>query len=1043
MPTPLSHRTSTSPGFPYCGQVNLASVTRRLALVCAGVVAFTSLCAAASSGGQSEAATVFVESKVRPLLLDACGRCHSDGRESGGVRLDALAGVFSGGSKGPLMFPGEPAKSRLLIAARDTHNDGLMAPAKRLTAAQLRTLERWLTMGAPWPSPSEARGATDPAPSGGRRINDPLTGPAWWSFKPLTRPPLPDSRQAGAAAVHPIDRFIQARLEARGIQPNPPAEKRVLLRRLFYDLTGLPPSTDELAAFEHDARPQAYEEWVDRLLASPRYGERWGRYWLDVMRFAQSQGYERDGEKPESWRYRDYVVNSLNRDKPYDLFVREHIAGDEMADRFFETGQAPGSDWNWREAVVATGFARLGVWDDEPDDKKMAVFDELDDALSTVGAAFMGVTLGCARCHDHKFDPITQRDYYQLTAYFRGVRPYANANGLEAPGFQPLSEPGQVASWQQGKEERLRNLKADMAAASDEAARKRIQERIDAVKSEAPPFEWALAMRETGKEPEPTHVLIRGNANREGELVAPGLPQCFANGRPQPAPTRTLRSSGRRSLFADWLASGDNPLTARALVNRAWHHHFGRGLARSTTDLGRAGSPPTHPELIDWLASEFVQQGWSLKRLHKLILTSETWKRSSTSPAESVGASKDPGNELLWRQNLRRLDAEALRDTLLVISGDLNLKPGGRGFFPRLSGEVLAGASRPGTDWEMSSDAELARRSVFAYVRRSSPAPILETLDYNNYFSPQGERPVTTVAPQALLLVNDDFMRLRADQFAVRVKQEAPSRSQWVATAFQRALGRVPTRREIDIAETLLRRQRSAYQHIATRVTVRTEVPGTLSTGFFERLRPEHFATASRSGWASGAGSWPDSYEGNRILDRGNGPYVMWMGQSFQNGIVRGEIFLHTAIESAGLLLRWGERNGKPTGYELRLTPRDSSAALRRVDGRGEEIARAQVPLPIGRTLPMQLRMEAGTFEIRLGEGLPLTLSGTDPKPLNLEGRLGLRAWGAPFSLDRMTIETGGRTFEQPAWTDSELEDRALSALCLMILNLNETAYVD
>ncbi|HXI52656.1 MAG TPA: PSD1 and planctomycete cytochrome C domain-containing protein, partial [Candidatus Saccharimonadales bacterium] len=726
----------------------------------------------------------FFETRIRPVLAQHCVSCHGEEKQKGKLRLDSEAGLRAGGESGPVVVPGHPEQSRLIQAVTHTHADLQLPPKKKLGARAIADLTRWVKAGAAWPA-SPPAAAARPG-KGGSEVTE--QDRAWWAFQPIRRPPVPSTKWQ-ARAANPIDRFVFAQLETKGLTPNPSANPRELVRRLHFDLVGLPPSPEEVDAFASHPTSEAWEELVDRLLARPEYGERWGRHWLDVVRFAQSNGYERDGEKPYAWRYRDYVVRAFNQDKPYDQFVREQIAGDELPEA--------GAD-----AIIATGFQRLGVWDDEPDDKRLAEFEELDDILSTTSTAFLGLTLGCARCHDHKFDPIPHADYYRMLAFYRNVTLYENARyAIDSPNYIPLADRAAVAEWKQAHASRLKPLEEALAGATNAETKKKLARQVEQTKGESPPFPWALAIRERGPRPPPTHVLIRGNAGSEGPEVEPAFLSVLGGRKPDlPEPAPGAVSSGRRRVLAEWIASPSNPLTARVMANRIWQHHFGRGLVKTASDFGHAGTPPTHPQLLDWLADEFIAHGWSVKALHKTILLSAVYRMSSRTDNTQAEAA-DPDNDFFWRQNLRRLEAESLRDTVLAISGQLNPVAGGRGFFPRLSGEVLAGQSRPGLDWEISSQAELARRSIYAYVRRTMPIPVLEAFDYNNTASPVSERPVTTVAPQALMLLNDEFMQTQADAWAARLVREAgPSPERQIQRGFRLALGRDPTAREAALA---------------------------------------------------------------------------------------------------------------------------------------------------------------------------------------------------------------------------------------------------
>ncbi|MBN8247628.1 MAG: DUF1553 domain-containing protein [Verrucomicrobia bacterium] len=874
----------------------------------------------------------------------------------------------------------------------------------------------------------------------------------WWSLRPLSDPVVPHDE--GMPSANPIDAFLKERLAARGLVLSPPATPRERLRRLHFDLTGMPPSPEDIAAFERDSSPAAWNRQIERLLGSPRYGERWGRHWLDVVRFAQSNGYERDGEKLHAWKYRDYVIRAFNQDTPYDRFVREQIAGDELAPDPGTAGGPPGDAW--QDALIATGFLRLGVHDDEPDDRLQAEYDELDDMVSASGAAFLGLTVGCARCHDHKFDPIPQHDYYALLAAFRPLQPGGpSEHTLDSPLFAPLASPQQIAAWKAGQDRRVQALEQEIAAAADEAQKQRLTGTLAALRKASPPFDWALAARERTNTTPAVHVLARGNPRSPGAEVSPGFLRAAGGGdapaasgpREEGTPGAT---SGRRTALANWIASPDNPLTARVMVNRVWHHHFGRGIVRTTTDFGRVGSLPTHPELLDWLAREFIRSGWSVKALHRLILHSAAWNQSATTPSPRAEA-EDPANDLWWRQSLRRLDAEALRDSLLAISGDLNLQAGGRGIFPVLSGEVLAGGSRPGTDWEVSPPDQLARRSVYTYIRRTSLVPLLETFDYSNAASPLGERPVTTVAPQALLLLNDAFVQDQAAALAARVSRELPGKPlpQRAARAWALATGRLPAAAEVQALNAFLERQTAIWSSLDHRLSLRPDVPDTLSVPFFHALPASRFLQGPDGNWSHFKGCWPRAYEGNQTLESGRGPLALWNGAVITNGTLSVELVPQVACSQIGLLWRaWSaasETNGE-TGFELVLEPREGRATLRRLEpDRAVELASASGVTLREDRLPVRIAIEADHVAVWFhGQSSPaLEVRGLDAGPAS--GRLGVRAWGSGVSLDRFTwTETGGLPIPLwPARPNTWAAQKALESACLLMLNLNEVAYVD
>jgi hypothetical protein len=502
--------------------------------------------------------------------------------------------------------------------------------------------------------------------------------------------------------------------------------------------------------------------------------------------------------------------------------------------------------------------------------------------------------------------------------------------------------------------------------------------------------------------------------------------------------------------LAEWIASPANPLTARVLVNRVWHHHFGRGLVRTTTDFGRVGSLPTHPELLDWLASEFIRQGWSIKSLHRLILTSATWMQSSAvQNPEALKA--DPANDLLWRQNLRRLDAEALRDSLLAISGALNLEAGGRGFFPALSGEVLAGGSRPGTDWQVSGTGERARRSVYAYIRRTSMVPMFEAFDYSNATSPLSERPITTVAPQALMLLNDAFVQEQAVELAHRIRTEAGSGASsetLLQHAWTRATGRKPLPEELARMSQYQRRQESVWEGLRHRLSFRPDVPDTLSVPYFNALPPDRFLVPPGPDWECHKGLWPREYEGNRALEPGRGPFAFWSGAAVSDGELAVEIVPQVGCSQVGLLLRAlvGSGGTGETGQELVFEPREGRLTLRQLTGAGvvSLASRGGVALR-GDRLKVRVRLEGGRMAVYLGDDAAPAMQSTAATGFSTSGHLGVRAWGSGVSLDQFRWTPSGGA-PRPLWAERPpnwARHRAFESACLLMLNLNEVAYVD
>ncbi|MEO8425692.1 MAG: DUF1549 and DUF1553 domain-containing protein, partial [Verrucomicrobiota bacterium] len=833
--------------------------------------------------------------------------------------------------------------------------------------------------------------------------------------------------------ANPIDAFVLAELEARGLKPSPPADKRELVRRVYFDLIGLPPTPEQVAAFVNDASSGAYEKLTDYLLSLPQYGERWARHWLDVVRFAQSNGYERDGEKPLAWRYRDYVVKSFNEDKPYDRFVLEQLAGDELEEVT-------------NDSIIATGFYRLGVWDDEPDDKRMALFEELDDVIVSTSAAFLGVTMGCARCHDHKFDPVSQKDYYQFLSFFRNVRPAENANyTLESANYSPLASAEKIERWHAEQQVRIKPLEAELAGATTEEDKKKLKEKIQKVKDTPSPFEWALSVRENGSKPAPTHILLRGNAGTPGAEVEPAFLTVLAGQKPDLLPrSGDAQSTGRRLALAKWIASSQNPLTARVMVNRIWQHHFGKGIVKTTTDFGRAGVPPTHPKLLDWLAADFVDGGWSIKRMHRLILLSSAYRMSSRIQNDEA-VTLDPGNDLLWRQNLRRLEAESIRDTILAISGQLNLTMGGRGFFPHLGGEVLAGESRPGLDWEPSSEPERSRRSLYTFIRRTMLAPVLENFDYSNTATPLGERPVTTVSPQALMLLNDEFMQRQAASFASRLEKEAAQdANKQVCRAYQLALGRDPTTKESLIALSLLKRQAERFAAIRSRVTFRPDVPFSLEAGYMGRLSPMDFLIGPRENWSYYRGHWSKAYESIRTTDRARGPFALFQGERIVNGSIEARIMLHNSCEIGAFLFRGSTDGDLFQGYEVTFEPRQQRVSLRRHSAEPTVLAEVSARFPSAQPFPVAISFDGPRVRVWINGGERPLFDVVDSQPVSGPGLIGVRSWGAALSLDDLTIATSERKVSVAGESEhKQSQQRALESFCLLLLNLNEVVYVD
>lgn len=753
----------------------------------------------------------YYQEKVAPILKAHCYSCHAaepGGEVDSDFNLTTRDLFLQGGYNGPALD--ETGESAGVFLEAINYESLEMPPKGRLPQSQINILTKWIEMGAPW-----AEGADGASHHGPPAVDDHAR--RFWSFQPITRPELPSVKD-DRYVESPVDAFVLARLESKGLTPPGRARKTTLLRRVYYSLTGLPPTPEEVEAFLSDDSPDAYERVVDRLLASRQYGERWGRHWLDLVRYAETEGYEYDRPKPEVWRYRDYVIDSFNNDKPYDQFLREQIAGDELEDRNGET-------------LIATGFYHLGSHDSGAADKLQAEFDELDDIIATTGQSMLGLTMNCARCHDHKIDPIPTSDYYRMLAFFRGIERRRGATTRRLPLADGSVNLDEVERWEaefDPVQVAIEDIERSVGQQLEAGERDDFEEesnRPAIVRSNSPRLisperlaEYevlltrrselerdrpagdarALCVTESGPVAQDTHVLLRGSPYAEGDLVEPGFPTVITADSPAiPAAEPSAGTTGRRRVLADWIASEENPLTARVMANRVWHYHFNRGIVRTPNDFGFGGMPPTHPELLDWLASELIQSGWRLKPLHKLIVMSSSFQASSIPTPEAVQL--DPENDLFSRFELRRLEAEELRDSVLAVSGNLNLKSGGPSIYPKISDEVLAGQSRPGQGWDVSSPEEQTRRSVYVHVKRSLLLPILAVFDAADTDMTCPVRFATTQPTQALALLNSDFLQEQATMFAEGVRAAAgDDPGGQVAEALRRVMQREPSPLEVD-----------------------------------------------------------------------------------------------------------------------------------------------------------------------------------------------------------------------------------------------------
>ena len=727
--------------------------------------------------------------QVRPILESRCFGCHAELAE-GKLRLDSRAAILAGGKSGPAAVPGDAASSLLLQVIGYQH-EIKMPPDSALPPDDVAQIARWIDEGLVWP---EAEG--------------PLSQPyviseahrSHWAFQPLAAPtPETVGRYPEANA---IDRFLLAKLEAEGLRPAPLAGKRALIRRVTYDLTGLPPTPGEVEAFVATDSPQAYAELVDRLLASPAYGERWGRHWLDVVRYADTAGDAGDFPVPEAYKYRNYVIDAFQHDKPYDQFVREQIAGDLL--------HASDDQERW-EGTVATGYLaiarRIGV---QPLDQRHIT---LEDAIDNLGKTFLGLTIQCARCHDHKFDPIPTSDYYALYGILdSSVFPHPGAEhapyrrgfvyrvGRKQAQRSMASYEKEIARWDAQERKKFSEYMSFEFRLITTPGRTRetvwaelqaIRAQRAAVARTEPPLETAYAVQEGDSRDSAIHLA--GDPSARGPLVRRGFLQILGGAQVPPY----YRGSGRL-LLADWIADPGNPLTARVMANRIWHHHFGAGLVRTTSDFGTRGELPTHPALLDYLARRFIESGWSVKTLHRLILHSRAYRQASADLPENH--QRDPENRLLWRSHLRRLDAEQVRDSILAFSGELNRTRGYRHPFPHRR-TYFYRQHEPFAEFFPSR-----RRSVYLMQPRIQKHPYLDLFDGPDGNLPFSERKATTTTLQALFLMNSSFMHEQASATAERWSAATPGLSAFFEKASRTIFGRPPRSGELERASAYLAR---------------------------------------------------------------------------------------------------------------------------------------------------------------------------------------------------------------------------------------------
>jgi hypothetical protein len=768
-------------------RAGVATVTPNpMRLMLASVIAVSCLFASHAVEVVSSEQEAFFEARIRPVLLDACASCHGDAKAEGHLSIHSREAILHGGDGGPAMIAGNPAQSFLLRVLRKASDPSKDDRKHRVTPYVIGDFESWIRAGAIWPSPAAPRN-TDAS--------------AHWAFRPVVRIEPPES----SWSEHPIDRFIAAKLREQGLKPVALADGRTLCRRIYFDLTGLPPTPEELDAFLRDASEGGYARLIDRLLASPRYGERWAQHWMDVARYSDTAGDNADYPVPEARLYRDYLIDSFNADKPYDQFVREQLAGDILA------RQGPAE--RFAERVIATGFIALSRRYATAPFELMHL--TIEDTIETTGRAFMGMTLRCARCHDHKYDPVTKEDYYAIYGFFSGTRyPYAGSEEFESKkfprsGFIPLVTPDEAGPKLAERERQLEKLRADIKQL--EAARERQKGESNEVKQldaqlqpvraaydrlhkfGAPP-DLPVAYAVSDDKPVDEAIHLRGEPDQRGPVIRRRAPAFLAGGAPMEIPSGT---SGRLQ-FAEWLTRPENPLTARVMVNRIWQWHFGSGIAGTPSNLGLRGDPPTHPELLDYLAAWFVEHGWSVKALHRFILASKTARLASAN--EETNAAKDPANKLHWRFDRRRLDAEAIRDAMLAAAGHLDLTRPGPHPFPKFE------------DWHWTQHNHFKavydsnHRGVYLMRQRLQRHPYLALFDAPDANVSTDVRTAATIPLQALYLMNNEFVRQQAAGLARRSLAASGDSTDRIRFAVERAWSRPPDPDEIQRGQDFLAR---------------------------------------------------------------------------------------------------------------------------------------------------------------------------------------------------------------------------------------------
>jgi hypothetical protein len=833
---------------------------------------------------------------VAPILAHNCTSCHGPAQQMSLLDLSTRDGALKGGQKnGPAIVPGSSAKSPLYLRVTGQQQPAMPLGSK-LKPEAIAIIQKWLDLGAQWDA-NVAGSAPISSNEPGSEKKFTEQDRSWWAFRKPVRSPLPPPLTPSDTrwSTNPVDAFVKKALDEKGLEPAPEADRRTLIRRAYLDLIGLLPPVDEVEAFANDASPDAWPRLIDNLLTSPHYGERWGRHWLDVARYADSWGHIHDDDNANAWRYRDYVIQAFNQDKPYDRFIVEQLAGDEV----------PGASY---DTLIATGFQRIGprVLFREKQNPHYR-YEYLNDMIATTSRAFLGLTVNCARCHDHKLDPISQLDYYRMMAIFF---PYVDYDF-------PLAPPDEIARYQAKKGEidaKIRKLSEEIrrieepyievafqkrlakypkdvqdavrkpedqrtpgekllaeqmlsmrggeegkkvpvaVAGADIERRAKLREQIQELRAQLPPplplaagirdGDYRFAPDGNGDAPLPGTLATRIKVDfkgsyvpqpgqpynppplyfpamvepEKGKLIEPGFLSVLTGGGPAKItpPAEGRQTSGRRLALARWIASADNPLTARVMVNRIWEHHFGRGIVSTPSNFGRMGSLPSHPELLDWLATEFTKHGWSIKHMQRVIMTSETYQADSAF-YRPVDRERDPEDAYLWRFPIHRVEGEVIRDIILSASGQINLEAGGPPFFPAIPPAARVEAARVGKWILTKEEPSTWRRSVYSYWKRARKAPMFEVFDEPDTMTSCERRSTTTVPTQALTLLNDEFSLLQSQYFAKRVRASAggglPAQ---IDSAYRIALSRPPSRKELEGGLDFLEKRRGNHAGIGS-----------------------------------------------------------------------------------------------------------------------------------------------------------------------------------------------------------------------------------